>query len=208
MTASGELPTNVLVSLGRIGAGVLIGGAMGVALALVGGLSRLGETFVDPPLQIVRALPIPALTSLFIVWLGIGETPKVALIALGVAFPVYLNLFAGIRAVDVRLLEAAKSLGLRGRSLILNVVLPGAMPSLLQGFRYALQFALLILVVAETINASAGLGYLINNARDFLRTDVIVVCLIVYALLGLAADALVRALERRALAWRPSFLKS
>ena len=163
---------------------------------------------MDPPLQIVRALPIPALTSLFIVWLGIGETPKVALIALGVAFPVYLNLFAGIRAVDVRLLEAAKSLGLRGRSLILNVVLPGAMPSLLQGFRYALQFALLILVVAETINASAGLGYLINNARDFLRTDVIVVCLIVYALLGLAADALVRALERRALAWRPSFLKS
>ena len=208
MTVSGELPANVMVSLGRIGAGVLIGGAVGVTLALVAGLSRIGETMVDPPLQVLRALPIPALTSLFIVWLGIGETPKVALIALGAAFPIYLNLFNGIRGVDVRLLEAAQSFGVRGRSLILNVVLPGAMPSFLVGFRYALQIALLILVVAETINASAGLGYLINNARDFLRTDIIVVCLIVYALLGLTADALVRALERRALAWRPSFLKS
>ena len=137
-----------------------------------------------------------------------GETPKIALIALGTMFPIYLNLYNGIRGVDPKLIEAARSFGLRGWSLIADVVLPGALPSFLLGLRYALAGSWLTLVVAEQINASAGLGYLINNARDFSRTDEIVVCLIVYALLGLTADAIVRALERRALAWRPSFIKS
>jgi sulfonate transport system permease protein len=208
MTVSGELPSNLLVSLGRVGLGLLFGVTAGVTLALVAGLSRWGETIVDSPLQALRTLPTLALTPLFIVWLGIGETPKIALIALGVSFPVYLNLFNGIRGVDAKLIEAAQSFGLKGVDLIVHVVMPGALPSLLLGLRYALSIALLILVVAEQINATSGLGYLINNARDFMRTDIIVVCLIVYALLGLGADAIVRALERYALAWRPSFLKS
>jgi sulfonate transport system permease protein len=208
MTISGELLSNLLVSLGRVGLGLLFGVTAGVTLALVAGLSRWGETLVDSPLQALRTLPTLALTPLFIVWLGIGETPKIALIALGVSFPVYLNLFNGIRGVDTRLIEAAQSFGLKGVDLIVHVVMPGALPSLLLGLRYALSFALLILVVAEQINATSGLGYLINNARDFMRTDIIVVCLIVYALLGLGADAIVRALERYALAWRPAFLKS
>jgi sulfonate transport system permease protein len=208
MTISGELPSNLLVSLGRVAAGLTIGVLVGSLLALAAGLTRLGETLVDPPVQMIRTLPFLALAPLFIVWFGIGETPKIGLIVLGVAFPTYLNLFNGIRGVEARLVEAARSFGLKGWALIRHVVLPGAMPSFLMGLRMALGVAWLSLVVSEQINASAGLGYLINNARDFMRTDVIVVCLLVYALLGLGGDALVRALERHALAWRPSFVKA
>jgi sulfonate transport system permease protein len=208
LTVSGELPTNMLVSLARALAGLVIGVTLGSLLAVTAGLTRTGENAVDPPIQMLRTLPSLALSPLFIVWFGIGETPKIALIALGTMFPIYLNLYNGIRGVDPKLIEAARSFGLKGRELISEVILPGALPSFLLGLRFSLAGSWLILVVAEQINASAGLGYLINNARDFSRTDVIVVCLLVYALLGLSADALVRALERRALAWRPSFIKS
>jgi sulfonate transport system permease protein len=208
MVLSGELPSNLLVSLARAAAGLAIGLVVGTTLALAAGLSRSGEAAVDPLMQIKRTIPSLALTPLFIVWFGIGEAPKITLIAVGTTFPIYLNLFAGIRAVDTRVIEAARSFGLRGLALIVHVILPGALPSFLTGLRYAMGVALLVLVVAEQINAQAGLGYLINNARDFMRTDVIVVCLLVYASLGLAADQAVRTLEGRALAWRPQFLKS
>ena len=208
MVLSGELPTNLVVSLGRASAGLAIGLVVGATLALVSGLSRAGETAVDPLMQIKRTIPSLALTPLFIVWFGIGEAPKITLIAVGTTFPIYLNLFAGIRAVDPRLVEAARSVGLKGLDLIVQVILPGALPSFFTGLRYAMGVALLVLVVAEQINAQAGLGYLINNARDFMRTDVIVVCLLVYASLGLTADQVVRSLESRALAWRPQFLQS
>jgi len=208
MLSSGELPINMLVSLGRAMAGLAIGVTVGSTLAVAAGLSKAGENSVDPPVQMLRTLPSLALTPLFILWFGIGETPKIALIALATTFPIYLNLYNGIRGVDPKLIEAARSFGLRGWSLIADAVLPGALPSFLLGLRYALAGSWLTLVVAEQINASAGLGYLINNARDFSRTDEIVVCLIVYALLGLSADAIVRTLERKALAWRPSFIKS
>ena len=207
MVASGELPSNLAVSFGRVATGLAIGVTAGIGFALIAGLSRLGETAVDAPVQMLRTLPVLALSPLFIVWFGIGETPKIALIAFGSLFPVYLNLYNGIRGVDVRLVDAARSFGLGRIELILHVILPAALPSLLVGLRYALSVSVLILVVAEQINASAGLGYLINNARDFMRTDIIVVCLIVYAGLGLAADWLVRTLEARALAWRPVLLK-
>ncbi len=208
LVISGELATNLAVSLMRVLAGLLIGVTIGSVLALTAGLSRLGEGLVDPPLQMLRTLPALALTPLFIVWFGIGETPKIGLIALGVTFPIYLNLFNGIRSVDVKLIEAGRTLGLSSGELIRDVVLPAALPSFLVGFRYALSVSVLVLVVAESVNASAGLGYLINNARDYLRTDIIVVCLVLYALLGLLADNLVRLIERHALAWRPAFLKS
>ncbi|MBC7668424.1 MAG: ABC transporter permease [Gemmatimonadaceae bacterium] len=207
MTVSGELLGNLAVSLGRAATGLVIALVIAVALGLVSGLSRWGETLVDPLMQIKRTLPVVALTPLFIVWFGIGETPKIALIATAAVFPLYLNLFAGIRGVDVRLVEAARSFGLRGRALILEVILPGALPSFFIGLRYSLSISVIMLVIAEQINAQAGLGHLINNARDFMRTDIIVVCLVVYALLGLAADALVRTLERKALAWRPSLVE-
>jgi len=181
--------------------------ALGVGLGLVAGLSRLGEVLVDPLMQIKRTIPVVALTPLFIVWFGIGETPKIALIVFATVFPVYLNLYNGIRGVDVRLLDAARSFGLSRFELIRDVILPAALPSLLVGLRYALSIAVILLVIAEQINATAGLGYLINNARDFMRTDIIVVCLMVYALLGLGADWLVRAVEKRALVWRPSIVE-
>jgi sulfonate transport system permease protein len=204
MIRSGELPANLLVSTMRVGIGLAIGISVGTVLALIAGLSRQGEAAVDPLMQIKRTIPTLALTPLFIVWFGIGETPKIGLIAFASTFPIYLNLYSGIRSVDVRLIEGARTLGLSRAELIWHVILPGALPSMLVGLRYSLSIAILVLVVAEQINASAGLGYLINNARDFLRTDIIVVCLMVYAVLGLTADWLVRAIEQRALVWRPS----
>ncbi|ESQ90999.1 ABC transporter permease [Asticcacaulis benevestitus] len=206
MTTSGELPINLLVSLGRAALGLAIGVAIGVVLGLTAGLSRPGEAAIDPLMQIKRTIPVVALTPLFIVWFGIGETPKIALIAFATLFPVYLNLYSGIRGIDVRLIDAARSFGLNRWQIIVDVVLPGALPALFTGLRYALSISILMLVIAEQINATAGLGYLINNARDYMRTDIIVVCLLVYAALGLAADALVRLVENRALSWRPNFI--
>ncbi|AXB77529.1 ABC transporter permease [Novosphingobium sp. P6W] len=206
MTVSGELTANLYVSFLRILAGLVIGVTTGVVLALVAGLSRKGEVAVDPLMQIKRTIPTLALTPLFIVWFGIGETPKIALIAFASIFPVYLNLYSGIRGTDLRLLEGARSLGLSRAAQVWHVILPGALPALLVGLRYSLSISVLVLVVAEQINASAGLGYLINNARDFMRTDIILVCLMIYAGLGLAADGLVRLIERRALAWRPEIV--
>lgn len=206
MIVSGELPYNLLVSFGRATAGLAIGLTLGIVLALFTGLSRAGEAAIDPLIQIKRTIPTLALTPLFIIWFGIGEQPKILLIALATLFPVYLNLFNGIRGVDVRLIEAARTLGLSRIEVITNIVLPGALPSLLVGLRYSLGVAVLVLVVAEQINATAGLGALINRARDFMQTDVIVVCVMIYAILGLAGDALVRRIESRALVWRPTIL--
>ena len=208
LALSGDLGNNVLVSLGRAAAGLAIGVSVGTVLALVAGLSRLGEDIVDAPIQMLRTLPFLALVPLFILWLGIGETPKIALVALGTSFPIYINLFAGIRGVDPKLAEMGRVFGLNRRGLIRHVVLPGALPSALVGLRYSLSVAWLSLVVAEQINANAGIGYMISDARDFLRTDVILVGLVLYALLGLTVDALVRGLERRLLSWKPSLVRA
>lgn len=205
---TGELGENLLVSLARVAAGFAIGAAAGAALALVAGLSRLGEDIADAPMQMLRTLPHLALVPLFILWLGIGETPKIALIALGAAFPIYLNLFSGIRGVDPKLVEMARVFGLDRAGLIRHVILPGALPAAMTGLRFSLGVAWLSLVVAEQINAHSGIGYMINDARDFLRTDVILVGLVLYALLGLVVDLLVRVLERRMLAWRPSLVQA
>ena len=208
MIVSGELPSNLLVSFGRVAVGLAIGLAAGTSLGLIAGLSKPGEAAVDPLMQIKRTIPVVALTPLFIVWFGIGETPKIALIAFASTFPIYLNLYSGIRGVDVRLIDAARSFGLGRLEIIWHVVLPAALPSFFTGLRYALSIAIILLVIAEQINATAGLGYLINNARDFMQTDIIVVCLLVYAALGLLADGLVRLLETAALSWRPTLVNA
>ncbi|MFE9458753.1 ABC transporter permease [Streptomyces californicus] len=205
LVADGTLPSAMGVSLQRVVAGLLLGGTIGTALALVSGLSRLGEDLVDATVQMLRTVPWVGLIPLFIIWLGIGEAPKVALIALGVAFHLYLNVYAGIRGVDAQLIEAGTSLGLGRWGLVRHVVLPGALPGAMTGLRYSLATAWLALVFGESINADAGIGFLMNQAREFFRTDVIVVCLVVYALLGLTADVIVRILERLLLQWRPTF---
>jgi sulfonate transport system permease protein len=199
----GTLPYNLLISLTRVVIGLSIALALGVPLALLAGLSRAGEDAVDAPLQMVRTLPHLALVPLFILWFGIGETPKIALVALGSVFPIYLNLVAGIRGVDPKLVEAGRTLGLSRFEMIRHVILPGALPGFLVGLRYAVGVAWLSLVVGEQINADSGIGYMMMDARDFLRTDIILVGLLTYALLGLLGDQGVRLLERRALAWRP-----
>ncbi|MFD4026811.1 ABC transporter permease [Streptomyces sp. NPDC058576] len=205
LVADGTLPAAMGVSLQRVVVGLLLGGVIGTVLALVSGLSRLGEDLVDATVQMLRTVPWVGLIPLFIIWLGIGEAPKVALIALGVAFHLYLNVYAGIRGVDAQLIEAGTSLGLGRWGLVRHVVLPGALPGAMTGLRYSLATAWLALVFGESINADAGIGFLMNQAREFFRTDVIVVCLVVYAFLGLTADVIVRILERLLLQWRPTF---
>jgi sulfonate transport system permease protein len=202
LLADGTLQSATATSISRVLYGFVLGAAAGLALALVAGLSRIGEDAVDPPMQMLRTLPHFGLIPLFIVWMGIGETPKITLIAMGVAFPLYLNTFAGIRSVDRKFLEAAHTLNLTRRQRLQHVILPGALPQALVGLRQSLGVAWLSLIVAETVSADSGLGYLINDAREFLKTDVIVVGLAVYSLLGLLTDTLVRLIERRALVWR------
>ncbi|GAA4189385.1 ABC transporter permease [Microbispora amethystogenes] len=206
LVRSGTLPTAIAVSLERVLLGFAAGAVAGVVLALVAGLSRAGENAVDPIMQMLRALPFFGLIPLFILWFGIGEAPKVLLVALAVSFPLYLNTFSGIRGVDGKLAELARTLRLGRAALVRHIVLPGALPQTLVGLRQSLGVAWLALIVAEQVNADAGLGYMINDAREFLRTDVIVVGLLVYSALGLLTDALVRLLERRALGWRREFL--
>ena len=205
LVADGSLPSAMAVSLQRVAVGLLLGLVVGVGLALVSGLFRVGEDLVDASVQMLRTVPFVGLIPLFIIWFGIGEAPKVAIITMGVMFPLYLNVYAGIRGVDAQLIEAGESLGLSRWGLVRHVVLPGALPGAMTGLRYSLGIAWLALVFAEQVNADAGIGYLMVQARDFLRTDVIVVCLIVYAFLGLLADFAVRTLERLLLQWRPTF---
>ena len=207
LTMDGTLTRNLLVSLARAVTGLAIAIVAGVILALVAGLSRIGENVVDAPMQMARTMPVLAMVPLFILWFGIGETPKIALVALGAVFPVYLNLFKGVRGVDPKLLEMTRTFGLSRAQTIRHVILPGALPDFLLGLRFAVGISWLMLVVAEQINANSGIGHMMMDAQDFLRTDIILVGLFIYAALGLVSDQLVRSIEARALVWRPSNLK-
>lgn len=202
---NGQLPTAMGVSAERVAEGFLLGAVIGTVLAVISGLFRIGEDIVDSTVGMLRTLPWVGLIPLFIIWFGIDQAPKVALVALAVTFPLYMNIYAGIRGVDAQLIEAATMLGLRRRGLITHVVLPGALPGVLVGVRYALGNAWLALVFAEQVNASNGIGALMNTAEENYQTDIIVVCLVVYAILGLFTDLIVRLLMRYALVWRPSF---
>ena len=178
--AYGTLQGAMAVSLQRVALGFAFGAGAGLVLAVLAWLSRLGENAVDPPMQMLRTLPLFGLIPVFIVWFGIGELPKVLLIALGAAIPLYLNTFSGIRGVDAKLVEAGRSLGLSRAEMIRHIILPGALPQILVGLRQSLGVAWLALVVAEQINASAGLGFMISQATQFLRNDVIFVALLMY----------------------------
>ena len=186
----------------------MLGAVIAVVAGVVAGVSRFGDLAVDPPMQMIRTIPLFGLVPLFILWFGIGETPKVLLVALGVVVPLYLNLVAALRGVDPELLEVAGTLRLSRSERWRHVIVPAVLPASLVGFRQSLGIAWLALIVAEQIAASEGLGYMINNARDFLQTDIIVVGLLAYAVLGLLTDALVRALEKRALRYRDEGLRA
>lgn len=202
LLGTGQLQEHLLISLRRAMTGLLLGVTAGVLLALLSGLSRLGESLIDANMQMLRSMPILALVPLAIIWFGIGEEIKVILVALGVTFPVYLNTHAAIRGVDARYVDLAATVGLGRLALIRRVILPGAMPGFFTGLRFAVAVAWLVLVVSEQINASSGIGFLMTQARNLSQTDVIVVGLVVYAVLGLASDTLVRMVEGKALTWR------
>jgi sulfonate transport system permease protein len=202
MARSGVLGGHLLASAERAYLGLGIGVATGLVCALIAGLSALGEATIDGLVQIKRAIPTLALIPLAILWLGIGDAMKVALIATSVFFPIYINMHAGLRGIDLRYVELAQSLGLGHVEFLRRVVLPGALPGFLTGLRLAVTMCWTSLVVLEQINATNGIGYLMNRARDYGQTDVMVVGLAVYAVLGLASDSAVRLLEHRVLSYR------
>jgi sulfonate transport system permease protein len=197
-----DLVGDVAVSVRRAALGLALGGGVGLALGIVVGLTRLGEELLDAPLQMLRMVPYPAVIFLFIIWFGIGETAKVLLIGLATLFPMYLNTSNGVRNVDRRVVEAARSFGLRGRRLVRHVVVPLAMPSILTGLRFSAGISVIALVFTESIGANQGIGYLVSQADSLQQIPVLVVCVVIYALLGIAADLLVRLLERLAMPWR------
>lgn len=205
LVRSGEIWTHLAISTWRAALGFAIGGALGLVLGFVTGLSVWGERLLDSSIQMVRNVPHLALIPLVILWFGIDESAKIFLVALGTLFPIYLNTYHGIRNVDPALVEMARSYGLSGGALFRQVIFPGALPAILVGVRFALGFMWLTLIVAETISANAGIGYLAMNAREFLQTDVVVLAILLYAVLGKLADLGARALERVCLRWHPAY---
>ncbi|MEW5356124.1 MULTISPECIES: ABC transporter permease [unclassified Streptomyces] len=198
----GTLPTDVATSLRRAAYGFAIGLGAGVLLALAAGLSRIGEALIDGTVNLNRAIPTLGLIPLFILWLGIGETFKVAIIAIVVYIPVYLNTHAALAGIDTRFVELAEVQGLSRYRFIRQIVIPGALPGFFVGLRLGVTGSWLGLVVLEQINATSGLGYMMFQAQNYGQTDVILVGLLVYGVFGLVSDSVVRLIERRVLSWR------
>jgi len=204
---SGDLARNIWVSFWRAGIGFFIGGSIGFAFGLANGLSQLSNKLTDTTLQMVRNIPHLALIPLVILWFGIDESAKLFLVALGVFFPIYLNTLHGVRTVDPQLIEMGRIYGMTDGELFRRVIFPGALPSIFVGLRFALGIMWLTLIVAETIAASSGLGYMAMQAREFMQIDVVVLSILIYALLGKLADSASRALERLMLSCHPAFQK-
>ncbi|HXZ08969.1 MAG TPA: ABC transporter permease [Paraburkholderia sp.] len=199
---SGDLQSALKISLARAALGLLIGGGAGLLLGVAAGLSKSAERGFDTVLQMLRTIPFIALVPIFVVWFGIGELSKVALIVGAAISPMYLSTYHAIRGIDPKLLELGRTFRLTRKHQIRLIILPMALPGILVGVRYSAAIALLALVAAEQINASAGIGYILNNANQFQRTDIIIAGILVYAALGIGVDALLRLIERKALAWR------
>jgi sulfonate transport system permease protein len=206
--STGELFQNIAISSGRAISGFIVGGSIGFGLGLLNGFSRLSEKLLDSSLQMLRTIPHLALIPLVILWFGIGEQARLFLVSIGVFFPLYLNTFHGIRSVDPGLIEMGKVYGLKTPQLLWQIIFPGALSSILVGVRFSLGIMWLTLIVAETIAADSGLGYMAMNAREFMQTDVVVLSIVIYALLGKLADAVAKGLETKFLAWNPNYQKS
>jgi sulfonate transport system permease protein len=208
LAKTGELFRNIGISAARAISGFLVGGSIGFALGLLNGMSNVSEKLLDTSIQMLRNIPNLSLIPLVILWFGIGDEARLFLVALGVMFPIYLNTFHGIRSVDPGLIEMGKIYGLSPWGLFWRIILPGALSSILVGIRFALGIMWLTLIVAETIAADSGIGYMAMNAREFMQTDVVVLSILIYALFGKLADVISRALEKYWLQWNPSYLKA
>lgn len=207
LARNGDLFVHLGVSLLRAAGGFVIGGTLGLALGVIVGFSPLAQALLDRSVQMVRAVPFLAMLPLVIVWFGVGEVAKIFLVALAVLFPIYINTMLGIRQIDPKLMELGRVVGLERAAIVRRIILPGAMPSILTGVRYALAHAWLALVIAETLATTKGIGFLAMDAREFLNTNVIVLTMIIYAIIGVVADALVRLLEGRFLSWHANYTK-
>lgn len=208
LTIDGTLWRNIKVSCFRSGAGFFIGGSVGLVLGFLTATFKPLEILFDSSLQMFRTIPHLALAPLVIIWFGIGEEAKIFLIFCGVMFPIYLNTFHGIRSVDRQLINMARVYGLKRFGLWRQVIFPGALPSILVGVRFSLGIMWTTLIVAETIAASSGIGYMATNARELMQTDVMILSILVYAFLGKLADILARKLEQVTLSWKPEYVKA
>jgi sulfonate transport system permease protein len=207
LLADGTLPHHLAVSTLRALTGLIAGGSISFALGLLCGLSPFSRRLLDPTLQMVRTIPHLALLPLVILWFGIGEQAKILLVAWGIFFPIYLNTYHGVVSVDPQLIEMGRIYGMNRWTLFRRIIFPGALPSILVGLRFGLGIMWLTLIVAETIAANSGIGYMATQAREFSQTDVIVLAIFVYAALGKLADSLTRALEHRLLRWNPAYAR-
>lgn len=203
--ASGELGMHLQTSVMRAMLGFVIGGGSGLIIGLFVGLFKRSEQMLDPTIQMLRTVPLLAITPLFILWFGFGELSKVLLISMGAFFPMYVNAFLGVRNVDAKLFDVSRVLEFTRLQQVTKVILPGAMPNVLLGVRLSLSTSWLCLVVAELMGADRGVGYLIQDARAYMRTDIVFVGIIVFAAAGKLSDSLVRWLERRLLRWQDSY---
>ncbi|OKH52544.1 alkanesulfonate transporter permease subunit [Calothrix sp. HK-06] len=208
LAQTGELFRNITISATRAISGFLLGGLIGFCLGLINGISPIAEKLLDTSIQMLRNIPNLALIPLVILWFGIGDEARLFLVSLGVMFPIYLNTFHGIRSVDAGLIEMGRIYGLSAWGLFWRVILPGAMSSILVGVRFSLGIMWLTLIVAETIAADSGIGYMAMNAREFMQTDVVVLSILLYALFGKLADIIARKLEQHWLQWNPNYAKA
>lgn len=199
---TGTLQKNLGISLYRATIGLVIGGSIGFIFGVFNGISKTSRALFDATIQMVRNIPHLALIPLIIIWIGINESAKISLVAIGVMFPIYINTFHGIRSVDYKLVEMGKSYGLSRWQLFTKIILPGAMPTILMGFRYALGVMWTTLIVSETISASSGIGYMETNAQQFLDMKTILLAIFIYALLGKVSDWIARLFESLLLDWQ------
>lgn len=205
LTSSGELPHHLRISVVRASIGFLFGASSGLLLGMLVGMYRPVEEVLNPTVQMIRTIPLLAITPLFIMWFGFGELSKVLLISMGAFFPLYVNTFLGVRNVDSKLFDVARVMEFSRFSQVVKLVIPAALPNILLGIRLSLSIAWLCLVVAELLGADTGVGYMIQEARSFMQTDVMFVGITIFALVGKLSDSIVRILENRLLCWQDSY---
>ncbi|WP_296258223.1 MULTISPECIES: ABC transporter permease [unclassified Pseudomonas] len=203
--ANGALWKHISASVLRVLSGFAIGASLALLFAAWVGLSRGAEAYLEPTFAGLRSIPSLAWVPLLLLWLGIGETSKIVLIAIGAFFPVYLNGVAAIRGIDRKLVEVGRMYRFSQRQMVVHLFLPAALPGLFTGLRSGLSLAWMFLVAAELIAATKGLGYLLSDGRETSRPDIVLAAIIVLALLGKLSDGVLAMLERRLLAWRDTF---
>lgn len=205
LALSGALFRHVSVTLYRVVLGFILGSAAATILGALTGYSRLFHDLFDPLLQSLRNIPSLAWVPLFILWMGIYETSKIALIAVGVFFPVYLNLMSGVQGVDRKLVEVGKVYRLNSLQLIRRVFLPATLPAYIVGLRSGLGLGWMFVVAAEIMGSSQGLGFLLVDGQTTGRPTIILASILLFAVLGKLTDAILASVGKRLLYWQDSY---